>query len=1083
MKGRSLILILFHSFLIFLTFIYNTDAQPKRLQFTHLKSDDGLSSSIVTSILQDHKGLVWIGTYDGLNQYDGFNFVVYRNNPADSSSLSNNVIRTLIEDHNKNLLVGTQHGLCLYDRDKNRFLNYMIDKSSPLKGIDCIVSKIAEDSTGNLWLATNLGLIYFDRIKNQITRYTNDPGNPESLSYDFLEAVLIDKNNRLWITSRKGLNLFQPETGTFVHITRSENETDDLSDIYFTEMAEDRDGNIWFGSTSGLYCLKKNPGTKSLNLFHYRYDPRDRYSLSINQIKSLFVDNSDNLWIGTENGGLNLFDRANQRFWHYRKDDYDPKSLNNESIQTICQDKIGNLWIGTFTGGLNIAMVNRDAIISYQSLPGAPYSLSHNTVTCFLEDHKDQTWVGTDGGGLNLFDEQTNRFTRFTMENSNISSNAILCILEDSKSRIWFGTWAGGLVCFDSKTKSFKAYTTKNSGILDNNIYAILDGENDDLWLGSFGHGLIHYLIKENKFIDYTPENSSLINKMIIKIKKFSNGRLLIGSTNGFQVFDPVDNRFITYSSVPNDTNSLSYPTTTDIVAENDSCVWIGTRNGLNRFNPNTGSFIRYFKKDGLPGNVIKGLIFDKSGVLWITTGNGVCRFDSKQKSIKNFTRSDGLQGNEYSERSILKTKRGALLMGGTSGFNIIYPEKVTENKNIPDILITDLKIFNESVQPGSKNSPLVKNITETNNLILSFRQSVLTFSFAVMDFTAPEKNHYAYEMVGFDKDWIYTDNKREATYTNLNPGEYVFRVKGSNNDGIWNDTGTSIHITILPPWWRTLWFRLIAISAIILIITSIFLTRVRQLKNQKILLEKLVAIKTSELRELNVSKDKFFSIIAHDLKNPFSSIIGLSEIMKEEVRSSDASALENYAGMINNSAVQTLRLLENLLEWANSQRGKIQFNPVSISLRELFNEEFSMLNEMAIKKNIELKNSFDDHLTIIADKNMIKTILRNLISNAIKFTHKNGKVEVKATVTNNKVEISVSDSGIGMTDETISKLFRLDGNLSTRGTEDEKGTGLGLFLCKEFVEKHGGKIWVESESGKGSIFKFVLPLTMDHQG
>jgi ligand-binding sensor domain-containing protein/signal transduction histidine kinase len=1075
MKGRFFIRVLVFSVFLILESAGINYGQAKRLQFTHLKSDNGLSSSIVTSILQDHKGLVWIGTYDGLNRYDGFNFVVYRNDSDDSSTLTNNVVRTITEDHNKNLLIGTQRGLCLYDRDKNRFLNYMIDKSSPLKGMDCIVSKIAEDSIGNLWLATNIGLIYFDRIKNQIRQYTHNPDIRESISYDFLEAVMIDKNNRLWITTRKGLNLFLPKTGTFEHITHSVSDPNKFSETYFTEMAEDHEGNLWFGSTAGLFCLKNNGDGKIKNLIHYQHDPIDQYSLSINQVKSIYVDDSDNIWVGTENGGLNLFDREHNRFWHYGKDDYDPKSLNNESIQTIYQDRIGNLWLGTFTGGLNIAMRNRDAIISYQNLPGAPFSLSHNTVTCFLEDHDGQTWIGTDGGGLNLFNGLTNRFTRFTMENSNLSSNAVLCILEDSNNKIWFGTWAGGLVRYDTKTKTFSSMTTKNSGILDNNIYAIAEGDNNDLWLGSFEHGLIHYQIKENKFTDFAPENSGLINKMIIKIKKISKGRLLLGSTDGFQIFTPSENRFVSYITDSKNQNSLSYPTTTDILVESDSSIWVGTRNGLNHFNPETGSFRRYYTKDGLPGNVIKGLIFDRSGALWVTTGSGVCRFDYKKGEYKKFTIADGLQGNEFSERSILKTRNGALFMGGTSGFNIIYPDKLTENKNIPDILITDLKIFNVSAVPGGKNSPLVRNITETKNLILSFRQSVLTFYFAVMDFTAPEKNHFAYKMEDFDNDWIYSDNKREATYTNLNPGSYVFRVRGSNNDDVWNETGTSVNITILPPWWRTWWFRLIVISAIILIFTAFYLSRVQQLKNQKILLEKLVEIKTKELRELNVSKDKFFSIIAHDLKNPFSSIIGLSEIMQEEIKSLDTSVLENYAHMINNSAVQTLRLLENLLEWANSQRGKISFQPEIINLSELINEEFSILNEMALGKSIELKSLLDNRLIITADKNMIKTIIRNLISNAIKFTRKNGKVSVSASVINSYVEISVTDSGIGMTKETMSKLFRLDGNLSTRGTENEKGTGLGLFLCKEFVEKHGGRIWVESEYGKGSTFKFVL--------
>ena len=574
--------------------------------------------------------------------------------------------------------------------------------------------------------------------------------------------------------------------------------------------------------------------------------------------------------------------------------------MNNEAIEAIYQDNTGNLWFGTYTGGLNISIKNRDAIIKYQNLSGAPFSLSHNTVTCFAEDHQGQTWVGTDGGGLNLFEKEINRFLRINMDNSNLSSNAILCILEDSNNRIWLGTWAGGLVYFDSKTKSFTTFSTKTSGIQDDNIFAIAEGDKNDLWLGSFEHGLIHYLIREKKFTDYTMDNSGLGNQMVIKIAKYSKGRLLIGTAVGFQIFSPGDGHFVTYTSDPDNANSLSYPRVTDILVENDSCVWIGTPDGLNKFNPENGSFRRYYEKDGLPSNFIKGLVSDNSGVLWVTTNHGVCRFDYKQREIKNFTKADGFQSNEFSERSILKTNGGDLLMGGTKGLNLVYPEKISENKNIPDVLITDLKIFNISARPGALNSPLSQNITETKSLTLSHELTVLTFYFAVMDFSAPEKNQYAYMMENFDRSWIYPGNKGEATYTNLSPGKYVFRVKGSNNDGLWNEKGTSIQITVLPPWWNTLWFRLIVIVIIILIISSIFILRVQRLKRQKILLERLVEIKTSELYELNASKDKFFSIIAHDLKNPFNTIIGFSEMLKEEIKSGDKEAIGECAGVIN---------------------------------------------------------------------------------------------------------------------------------------------------------------------------------------
>jgi signal transduction histidine kinase/ligand-binding sensor domain-containing protein len=1050
-------------------------AQPKRLQFKYLTPDNGLSSSIASCIIQDHKGLMWIGTADGLNRYDGFNFVVYKNIPEDSTSLADNVIKALFEDHNRNLFIGTEDGLCLYDKGKDRFLNYFYDKASPLKGLSCTVSKIMEDSAGNLWLATSVGLVYFDRLKNKITQYSHDDNNPSSISNNNVECVFSDKKGRFWVATRGGLNLFLSESGTFKHVERDETGNS-LSGTIFINIAEDRDGNVWFGSTEGLYCLKNKLKSGFDSLKHYHHEAGNSNSLSINLVRSLFVDDSGNIWIGTDNGGINLFNKEKQNFWHYMKDDYDPRSLNNEAIESIYQDKTGNLWFGTYTGGLNIAVNNREAIIKYENLPGAQLSLSHNTVTCFSEDQKGQIWVGTDGGGLNLFDRKTERFHRYNIGNSSLSSNAILCIHEDSLNQLWLGTWEGGLVRLDLKSGRITSLTTKNSGIQDDNIYAIAEGRNNDLWLGSFEHGLIHYEINERKFTEYTEENSGLGNDMVIKIEEFSNRRLIIGTTQNFQIFSPENNQFTTYRSDPYNLNSLSYPRVTDILPENDTCIWIGTPDGLNQFNPKAKSFKRYYKKDGLPDNFIKGLISDRQGFLWVTTGNGVCRFDYKHKKFKNYTKADGFQSNEFSERSILRTKGGELLMGGTRGFNLIYPEKISENQNIPDVLITDLKIFNKSVKPGMKGSPLNMSITETRSLTLSHELSVLTFNFAVMDFSVPEKNQYAYMMENFDKDWIYTANKGEATYTNLNPGNYVFRVKGSNNDGVWNETGTSIRITILPPWWNTWWFRLIMFTAVILIFAAILILRVRQLKNQKLLLEKSVAEKTSELKELNASKDKFFSIIAHDLKNPFSTIIGFSELLNEEINSEYPSKAKEYANTINTSAEQTYKLLENLLEWANSQRGKISFEPCMVNINELLSEELNVLSDMARTKNIDLKSFLPDNLIISADKNMIKTILRNLISNAIKFTHKGGKVEVKAKIDNGQVIISVTDSGVGMTKETIAKLFRLDANLSTRGTENEKGTGLGLFLCKEFTEKHDGKIVVESESGKGSLFKVVFP-------
>ena len=1065
-----------HFLLLMLIFPMDVSAQPKRLQFKHITVDDGLSSSLVLSIIQDNKGFIWTGTSDGLNRYDGFNFVTYRADPLDSTSLSDNAVQSLYVDHDDNLLIGTEIGLCLYDREKDHFLNYTVDKSSPLKGMYFNLADIEEDSLGGLWLATSSGLIYFNRAKNTIKQFVHDPGKPESLCNNALESILIDKKNRLWVATRNGIDQYLPESESFKHLNVDRSFDVDLLGAFFQDIAEDKEGNIWFGSSDGLYCLKDNQTDLSQKLIHYQHNDLDKNSLSVNQVISLFVDEAGNLWIGTDNGGIDLFDRQKQIFWHYRKDEYDPHSLNNESIETIYQDKSGNLWFGTFNGGLNVSMNNMEAIVKYQNFPGRSNSLSNNNVTCFLEDSFNQIWIGTDGGGLNIFNKPENSFSHFNTNNSRLTSNYILCMLEDSRKQIWIGTYGGGLVRYDNRTKSFTSFTIRNSGIPENSIFAIAEGDDGDLWIGSLEHGLIRFQVGDKKFTEYNTSNSSLANAMVKTVVKYSDGRLLIGSPEGFQIFYPADNHFETYRSDNNNKNCLSYSRVIDILPENDSCIWIGTQKGLNKFNPEKGSFVNYYEKDGLPKDFIKGLVLDKSGALWITTNQGVCRFDYKQGKFKTFTKSDGLQSNEFYDKSVLKTKNGDLLMGGNNGFNIVYPEKLVENKRIPEVIITDLKIFNKSVKPLTEGSPLEKSITETEKLVLPHGLSVITFCFAAMDFTAPEKNQYAYKMENFDKEWTL-GNKREATYTNLNPGDYIFLVRGSNNDGFWNEEGTSIHITVLPPWWSMWWFRIIIFIALILIISSFFMLRIRSLKNKKILLEKLVEEKTSELKAMNVSKDKILSIIAHDLRSPFNSIIGFSNVLKEEIRSGNPAQNEEFARLINASAVQTLRLLDNLLEWAGSQSSKRMFEPSQVKLRELLDEEFYILNDFAAGKDIELKNLVAGELMIFADRNMIRTIIRNLIINAIKFTRKGGEVVVTAISDRKNVEVSVADTGLGMTKETIEKLFRMDVNVSTRGTENEKGTGLGLLLCKEFVEKHGGKIWVESELDKGSVFSFSLPL------
>ncbi len=1145
--------------LVLLDPVFSFCSKPVHLSFKHITPDDGLSSSAVTSILQDHKGFMWIGTYDGLNRYDGHNFIIYKNISSDSSSLAHNNVWFIYEDREKNLFIGTSGGLCLYERGTDKFINFMSSVNSPLAGMISAVRCIAEDSTGNLWLATDIGLIYFDRINNNAVQYINDPGKSESLSNNNVEHVLTDSRGVLWVSTWNGLNMLQAGTQTFRRFLYDPEAGNALQNFSFFDIIEDKKGNLWFATYGeGLYCLNLN-SMPDARFKRYKYSPNNHNSLSGNRVLSLYSDDVNNLWVGTENHGLNLFDREKEIFYHYHYNAFDPNCLNNESINSIYKDNSGNIWIGTFAGGINFSRKNADAILCYRQIPGLPSSLSHNSVTSFMADHLDRIWVGTDGGGLNLFDIRTGEFITFYSGNSNLNSDAILSITEDSENNIWLGTWAGGLCRFDPVNKSFKSLNEINSGIRDNNIFCVCSGNKGNLWLGSFQNGLIHYDKIKNTFEQYSTENSNISANTVTDIKRYSDSQLLVGTSNGFNIFNTDNRQFLVYMHDPGDSRSLSNNYVNTILAENDSDIWIGTQYGLNRFNPLDYSFTCFYEEDGLADNVIKGLAFDEAGILWISTNKGISRFATARGKVKNLTKDDGLQSNEFNRNSALRIKNNIILMGGTKGFNVIHSDKITENKNLPSVVFTDFRIFNKPVGIGVSGSPLKKHISETEELVLSYSQSVITFSFAAMDFTIPGKNQYAYKMEGFEEGWNYVGNKREGTYTNLNPGKYTFRVKASNNDGAWNEEGISVKIVILPPWWKTWLFRITFIMIIIGSAVGFYFYRIKRFKKLQITLERVVKERTREieekneilieqtnelnetntileerqqqieeqaeelivrkeeleeanvhlnetntlleersqqieeqaeilkaqkveleeanlhLNELNSTKDKFFSIIAHDLKNPFNTILGFSELLNTKFdRLSDEKKVK-YAEVIYDSSKNIYNLLENLLQWARTQTDKIQFEPTKFKLKDLVDQNITLLKEHLTNKKINIDHKIANTSDVYADRNMINTVLRNLLTNAIKFTNAGGDIILTSAEKDGYVEVSIKDTGVGMSEEEISRLFRVDDNFSKSGTEGETGTGLGLILCKEFILKNGGEIWVESTAGKGSKFSFTL--------
>jgi len=1077
-------------------------------KFDHLTVNDGLSSNRIRCIYKDSKGYLWMGTDVGLDKFDSYQVKKYRNSEKQPESISNDILTNIYEDRKKNLWFGTYNGLNLYDRLKDNFRVFKKNSNDTNSINSNCITGIVEDKKGNLWIESDgncLNMWVPETQKFIRYQFESEKGylNPRPS-----KMLAVDSKGYLWVVSlSSAIYRFEPGSGKFTKFDDSALG----SGIYcYKSVYIDDQDKIWI-STDGSGFLSFDPATSSFEHFGAKGDGK---GTNENLILDILPEDDRHLLLAVDQGGINRFDKVSKTFEYIVYDQANDEGLNNNGIWCLHKDRDGILWIGTSGGGINYYNPKKERFRLFMHNNNNPKSLSYNFTGCFFEDHQGLIWVGTDGGGLNIYDPATGSFKVFKHDPSDpysISGNVIRGIAEDKDHDMWIGTWDAGLNRYDRKTGRFIHYIPDNknpSSISGKTIYNLFIDHNGILWVSIYNTGIDLFdkrkgVIRRFRSDSGNPNTISGVNSWFFF--EDTEKKMWICTVNGLDRYDSLTNSFKVFNFPDNDIGAF--------YKDKAGYIWVGSNTkGLFMCNQDGTILKTYDMTNILPNNRIHAITQDNKGDIWISSNYGISKLNLGIQKIRNYTKEDGLQGDQFYQQSFLKTSKGELYFGGYNGFNSFNPDSLKDNDFIPPVYITDFQIFNKPVTYAVPGSQFQTHISEAKEIKLNWNQSVFSFSFAAINYTHPKKNQYEYIMEGFEKDWNYTDaSRRYVTYTNLDPGVYTFRVRASNNDEIWNEKGVSLRIIIMPPWWKTLWFRLIAISVIIFIFVSVFLWRVRSLKNQKTLLEKLVVIKTAELQEknttleerqlqiekqseellsqkealekiynelheLNASKDKFFSIIAHDLKNPFSSIIGFSEMLIEEINSNDLSTAGKYATQINTSAVQTFRLLENLLEWANSQRGKISFKPQEINLEDILNEEFLTVNDAANSKNIELKSSVPEKLVVFADRNMIKTILRNLISNAIKFTYKNGKVDVKAIARDNEVEIAVSDNGIGINKDTIAKLFRIDANLSTRGTENENGTGLGLFLCKEFVEKHGGKIWVESESGKGSIFKLILP-------
>ncbi|MBN1596684.1 MAG: response regulator [Bacteroidales bacterium] len=836
-------------------------AQPSSFKFEYITPNEGLSQASVMHILKDEVGFMWFGTRNGLNRYDGYSFIKYYHNPEDTTSIAGDLIESTYIDSENNLWIGTNDGFCIYDRQIDAFKNFKYKKNYPevLKGNS--ISNIFEDSKGLYWLSTyNDGIAVYNPEKDEYTLYSSDEYDSTSLNHYSIHATIEDNDGNIWIaTAGGGLNLYHREKEEFTHYIHDENDAHSISNDFIWSVAKDEKGTVWLGTLGGGLCrLNKSENGE----FYFDTFIPETEDIRRLKILKLYANRKGGIWIGTENGGLDYFNIETKKFTNYKSDENLLFSLNSNSIQSIYEDDIGNIWVGTYTGGVNVNKKNRKKIEIIRKIPGNENSLSNNAVTCFYEDFEKNLWIGTDGGGLNIWDRQKNRFRHYTLENSSLLSDAVLTICPDSYGNVWLGGWECGLNLYNRKTRKFINLSAAKYNFPNNNIFAVHADSEGLLWIAFGGGGLGKFDYKNNNLVLYTDRNSDLPITWLFDIDEDKYGNIIIGHSRGISFFDPVKEIFTNYSHNENDTNSLSHDQINTLLVAKDSVIWIGTNSGLNRLDQKTGIFKKYYMQDGLPNNSIAGLVEDRHNNLWISTNDGISKFNVKTKTFRNYALSDGLQGKGFIRLSSYETSNGEILFGGTDGFNVFDPDSLFENPIHPSVVINKFSIFNKPVVIGAKGSPIKKHINECDEIRLSYKQSVISFEYAALDFTAPDQNIYKYMLEGFDKDWNEVGNQRIATYTNLDPGEYILKINASNNDGVWSKDVKTLKIIIEPPFWKTFWFQLAILAVVIGLIVMIIRFRTMRLKKVNEYLETKVRERTSKLNKYTSELEKSTKVL-----------------------------------------------------------------------------------------------------------------------------------------------------------------------------------------------------------------------------
>ncbi|MES2593591.1 MAG: two-component regulator propeller domain-containing protein [Bacteroidota bacterium] len=912
-------------------------------KFKHLSSADGLSDNSVSAIMQDKEGFIWLGTSDGLNKYNGYDFTIYRHNPVDSTSIGSGRINCIFEDKEGLIWIGAEGSLSVFNKQKNEFKVYKNDTENSFSLGHNLVTDIIEDKEGNMWISTyGGGLNKFDKESSRFKVYKNIPENSNSISSDFVENCFEDSKGIIWVSTfggaKGGLNSFDKISGKFTyHSTHFSNKKLENSQL-LRFIKEDKSGLIYIANGTHFHGITVFDKSANTVVKQYLNDPLDKGTLSNNFAQCFYDDENGHVWVGTQNG-LNILDKSTGRFTVFKYERNNPDGLSDNFITSIYKDNQGLIWIGTGQG-VNIYNKDNNSFIVFKTNLKNEKSLNSNQVNSVFEDAEGEIWMGTGANGLTNYDRSSGEFKcykeRITADNKKESIGRVSSI-QEINGKLWLGVFSSSVFEFDKSNNKFRPLSAV-SGEMENTeipvfIFGLLADSKKTLWTATPG-GLfnINFLEGKKEIYKNDPANpNSISENFTCSVFEDSDKNVWVCTRSaGLNVFERSTGKFFCFKNDPSNPNSINNDVVNIIYQTPDGVMWVGTNGGgLNALilKKGTNKFIEGYKffhftdKDGLPNNIIAGILPDGKGNLWVSTNLGISKFTppsyltssnltangepqtvngNSKPLFKNYDINDGLPNNSVTGAAF-KTKNGLMYFGSADGLVCFHPDSIKDNLHRAPVYITSFKIF-------EKDFPLDTPISAKREMVLSYKQSFFSFEFVALDYAEPSKNQYAYMMEGFDSTWIYVSNRRYASYTNLDPGEYVFRVKASNNNGLWNDKGASIRIIITPPFWRTNLFYTICIMLIITLVYGYIKWRERKLMEEKKILEEQVVKRTKEVVE---EKNKVESANSEIIEKNKSLGVAYHIIEEKNLQITDSI---NYALYIQKAILPTVSKIDGML-------------------------------------------------------------------------------------------------------------------------------------------------------------------------